>query len=166
MTRIAIVNRGEAAVRLIRAVRELNAELGWAMRTIALHTEDERRAMFVRQADEAVAIGAEGAASPYLDHGQLERALRESRADAAWVGWGFVAEDPGFAELCARLGVVFVGAPPEVMRRLGDRDATRAAAEQAGVPAGVWSREAVETVDAAGAHRVEIPVIADEHGEV
>jgi len=166
MTRIAIVNRGEAAVRLIRAVRELNAELGWAMRTVALHTEDERRAMFVRQADEAVAIGAEGAASPYLDRGQLERALRESRADAAWVGWGFVAEDPGFAELCARLDVVFVGAPPEVMRRLGDRDATRAAAEQAGVPAGVWSREAVETVDAAGAHRVEIPVIADDHGEV
>jgi len=164
MTRIAIINRGEAAVRLIRAVRELNAELGWGMRTVALHTDAERRAMFVRQADEAVAVGGEGTASPYLDHGELERALGESRADAAWVGWDFVAEDPGFAELCARLGVVFVGPPPDVIRRLGDRSAIRVAAEEAGVPGGAWSGGPVETVD--GAHRVEVEVIADHHGTV
>ena len=97
-TRVAIVNRGEAAVRLIRAVRELNLEHGFGMRTIALHTEAERRAMFVLEADEAVLIGGK---SPYLDHDELERALRASRADAAWVGWGFVSEDPAFAELCA-----------------------------------------------------------------
>ncbi len=74
ITRVAIVNRGEAAVRLIRAVRELNVELGWGMRTIAFHTEAERRALFVRQADEAVAIDA-GEAGPYLDHGELEGGL-------------------------------------------------------------------------------------------
>ena len=84
-TRVAIVNRGEAAVRLIRAVRELNLEHGWGITTIALHTEAERRAMFVLEADEAVLIG--GGKSPYLDHGELERVLCESRADAAWVGW-------------------------------------------------------------------------------
>ena len=145
-TRVAIVNRGEAAVRLIRAVRELNLEHRFAMRTIALHTEAERRAMFVLEADEAVVIGGE---SPYLDHDELERALRESRADAAWVGWGFVAEDPAFAELCARIGVVFVGPPPEVMRRLGDKIGAKLFAEEVGVPVAAWSRTPVETVDAA-----------------
>jgi len=145
-TRIAIVNRGEAAVRLIRAVRELNLEHGFAMRTIALHTEAERRAMFVLEADEAVVIGGE---SPYLAHDELERALLESRADAAWVGWGFVAEDPAFAELCARIGVVFVGPPPEVMRRLGDKIGAKLFAEEVGVPVAAWSRTPVETVDAA-----------------
>ena len=69
--RVAIVNRGEAAVRLIRAVRELNLEHGWGMRTIALHTEVERGATFVREADEAVIIDGQ---RPYLDHSELERA--------------------------------------------------------------------------------------------
>ena len=166
MTRIAIVNRGEAAVRLIRAVRELNAELDRGMHTIALYTEGDRRAMFVREADEAVAIGVGPTASPYLDHGELERALRKSRADAAWVGWGFVAEDPDFADLCARLGVVFVGPPPEVLRGLGDGRATRMSAEQAGVAVVAGSRGPAETVDGAGEHRVEVQVIADHHGAV
>ncbi|HWF35227.1 MAG TPA: carboxyl transferase domain-containing protein [Solirubrobacteraceae bacterium] len=147
--RVAIVNRGDAAVRLIRAIRELNLEHGWGMRTIALHTEVERRATFVRAADEAVIIGGP---SPYLDHDELDRALRASRADAAWVGWGFVAEDPAFAELCARTGVVLVGPPPEVMRRLGDKIGARLFAEQMGVPVLAWSRGAVETVDAAIEH--------------
>jgi acetyl/propionyl-CoA carboxylase alpha subunit/acetyl-CoA carboxylase carboxyltransferase component len=148
-TRVAIVNRGEAAVRLIRAVRELNLEHGCRMRTIALHTEVERRAMFVREADEAVLIDGQ---SPYLDHGELERALRASAADAAWVGWGFVAEDPTFAELCARIGVVFIGPPHDVMRRLGDKIGAKLLAEQAGVPVAAWSRGPVETVDAAVEH--------------
>ena len=143
-TRVAIVNRGEAAMRLIRAVRELNLEHDFGMRTIALHTEAERRAMFVLEADEAVVIGGE---SPYLDHEELERALRESRADAAWVGWGFVSEDPAFAELCARIGVVFVGPPPEVMRRLGDKIGAKQFAEEVGVPVAAWSKTPVETVD-------------------
>ncbi len=146
-TRVAIVNRGEAAMRLIRAVGELNLEHGFGMRTIALHTEAERRAMFVLEADEAVVIG--GPENPYLDHAELERALRESRADAAWVGWGFVAEDPAFAELCARIGVTFIGPPAEVMRRLGDKVGAKLFAEEVGVPVAAWSRGPVETVEAA-----------------
>ena len=103
--RIAIVNRGEAAMRLIHAVRDLNAARPADQRitTIALHTEGERRAMFVREADEAYDLGP-ASARPYLDYGVLERALTKTRADAAWVGWGFVAEDPGFADLCASSG--------------------------------------------------------------
>jgi len=153
-TRVAIVNRGEAAMRLIRAVRELNLEHGFGMRTIALHTEAERGAMFVLEADEAVVIGGEK--SPYLDYSELERALRESSADAAWVGWGFVAEDPAFAELCERIGVVFVGPPPEVMRRLGDKIGAKQFAEELGVPVLAWSQDPVETVDAALEHASSI----------
>ncbi|MDG3010353.1 ATP-grasp domain-containing protein [Rhodococcus sp. D2-41] len=145
-TRIAVVNRGEAAVRLIRAVRELSAESGRHITTIALHTEAERRAMFVRQADEGVVLRpSTTAATPYLDHAELERALRESRADAVWVGWGFVAEDPAFDELCVRLGITFIGPSPEAMRLLGDKVEAKLLAEKVGVPVAPWSGGPVET---------------------
>ncbi len=146
-SRIAVVNRGEPAVRLIRAVRELDAEHGTSTRVIALHTEAERRATFVRAADEAVLLRETGAGSPYLDHAELARALRTSRADAAWVGWGFVAEDPAFAELCAELGVVFVGPPPEAMRLLGAKIEAKVLAEQTGVPVAAWSGGPVAGVE-------------------
>src|SRR3954470_16503213 len=145
--RIAVVNRGEPAMRLIRAVRELNAEHGTDTKVIALHTEAERRATFVRAADEAVLLRETGAGSPYLDHEELGRALRAGRADAAWVGWGFVAEDPAFAELCAELGVVFIGPPPEAMRLLGAKIEAKELAEQTGVPVAPWSGGPVEGVE-------------------
>src|ERR687889_1734787 len=126
-------------MRLIRAVRELNAEHGHGIRVIAMHTEDERHATFVRAADEAVVLRDTGKGIPYLDHEELGRALRESRADAAWVGWGFVAEDPAFAELCASLGVTFIGPPPGAMRLLGAKIEAKVLAEQTGVPVAAWS---------------------------
>ncbi|MGZ4261236.1 MAG: biotin carboxylase N-terminal domain-containing protein, partial [Solirubrobacteraceae bacterium] len=128
--RLAIVNRGEAAMRAIRAVRELNWERDDPIRIIALHIEAERHALFVRQADERHCLGEGG----YLDYDELERALTETRADAAWVGWGFVAEHPEFAELCERLGVVFVGPDADVMRALGDKVEGKRLAEKADVP--------------------------------
>src|SRR6185312_12254770 len=73
-SRIAVVNRGEPAMRLTRAVRELNAEHGYGIQVIALHTESERRATFVRAADEAVVLRETGAGNPYLDHEELGRA--------------------------------------------------------------------------------------------
>ena len=103
--RIAVVNRGEPAMRLIRAVRELNEEHDYGIRVIALHTEDERHATFVRAADEGVVLRSAGGGIAYLDHGELRRALTDSRADAAWVGWGFVAEDPAFAELLSLIHI-------------------------------------------------------------
>src|SRR3954464_2176104 len=145
--RIAVINRGEPAVRLIRAVRELNAEHGTTTRVIALHTEAERRATFVRAADEAVVLRETGAGSPYLDHEELGRALRVSGADAAWVGWGFVAEDPAFAELCASLGVTFIGPPPAAMRLLGAKIEAKELAEQTGVPVAAWSGGPVEGIE-------------------
>ncbi|TFV80233.1 ATP-grasp domain-containing protein, partial [Blastococcus sp. CT_GayMR20] len=145
--RIAVVNRGEPAMRLIRAVRELNEEHDHGIRVIALHTEDERHATFVRAADEGVVLRDTGTGIPYLDHEELGRALRESRADAAWVGWGFVAEDPAFAELCASLGVTFIGPPPEAMRLLGAKIEAKVLAEQTGVPVAPWSGGPVRTLD-------------------
>src|SRR4029079_8137893 len=97
-SRVAIVNRGEAAMRLIHAVREVNAQGGAQIETTALHTDVESAPTLVREADAAFAIGP-ASARPYLDHAVLERALRETAADAAWVGRGFVAEDNTLADL-------------------------------------------------------------------
>src|ERR671921_2347018 len=155
-SRIAVVNRGEPAMRLIRAVRELNAELGTRARVIAMHTDAERRATFVRAADEAVLLADTGAGTPYLDHAELGRALRVSRVDAAWVGWGFVAEDPAFAELCADLGVTFIGPPPEAMRLLGAKIEAKVLAEQAGVPVAPWSGGPVTGIDDGRVHAATI----------
>jgi acetyl/propionyl-CoA carboxylase alpha subunit/acetyl-CoA carboxylase carboxyltransferase component len=144
--RIAIVNRGEAAMRLIHAVRDLAAETGARIETVALYTDADRNSTFVREADIAYSLGP-AAARPYLNHEVLERALRETGADAAWVGWGFVAEDAGFAELCARIGVTFVGPSPDAMRKLGDKIGAKLLAEEVGVPVAPWSRGEVGTLE-------------------
>jgi len=154
-SRIAVVNRGEAAMRLIHAVRDLNAEGGAPIRTIALYTDEDRAAMFVREADEAYALGP-ASARPYIDLGVLERALVECEADAAWVGWGFVAEDPAFADLCQRLGVTFVGPSADAMRKLGDKIGSKLIAEDVGVPVAPWSRGGVDTLEAALAAAAQI----------
>jgi acetyl/propionyl-CoA carboxylase alpha subunit/acetyl-CoA carboxylase carboxyltransferase component len=150
--RVAIVNRGEPAMRLIHAVRDLRDASGSGPVTVALHTEAERGAMFVREADEAVRIGpAAGepawSISPYLDYAELERALIASGADAVWVGWGFVAEHADFADLCERIGVTFIGPSGDVMRKLGDKIGAKLLAEEAGVPVAPWSGGAVTDVD-------------------
>jgi acetyl/propionyl-CoA carboxylase alpha subunit/acetyl-CoA carboxylase carboxyltransferase component len=134
-------------MRLIHAVRELRAE-GEDIEAVALHVEEERAATFVREADHSYCLGP-ASARPYLDLEVLERALVETGVDAAWVGWGFVAEDPAFAQLCDKLGVTFVGPSADAMRRLGDKIGAKQLAEEAGVPMAPWSRGALDTVDAA-----------------
>ncbi|MFI5937316.1 carboxyl transferase domain-containing protein [Actinoplanes sp. NPDC051494] len=145
-SRVAIVNRGEAAMRLIHAVRDLSAETGTRMETVALYTDADRNATFVREADIAYPLGP-AAARPYLDLAVLERALLATGADAAWVGWGFVAEDPAFAELCDRIGVTFVGPSADAMRKLGDKIGAKLIAEEVGVPVAPWSRGEVATLE-------------------
>ncbi len=158
--RVAIVNRGEPAMRLIHAVREINQEHGASIETVALFTEPDRYAMFVREADHAVDLGPatfvdakDGQRkSKYLDYEALERALVASGAQAAWVGWGFVAEHAAFADLCKRLGIVFVGPDGDTMRALGDKIASKQLAERAGVPVAPWSGGAVLRVEDALRH--------------
>ncbi len=147
-SRIAIVNRGEAAMRLIHAVRDLSAETGARIETVALYTDADRSATFVREADLAYPLGP-ASARPYLDLAVLAKALVETRADAAWVGWGFVAEDPAFAEVCEKVGVTFVGPSAEAMRKLGDKIGAKLIAEEVGVPVAPWSRGEVASLDAA-----------------
>ncbi|WP_018681343.1 carboxyl transferase domain-containing protein [Actinokineospora enzanensis] len=154
-SRIAIVNRGEAAMRLIHAVRDLAAESSTRIETVALYTDVDRTATFVREADIAYDLGP-AAARPYLDLKVLERALVDTGADAAWVGWGFVAEDPAFAELCEKVGVTFIGPSPDAMRKLGDKIGAKLIAEEVGVPVAPWSRGAVETLEDATRAAAEI----------
>ena len=136
-------------MRAINAIRELNDERDEPLRVIALYTETERHALFVRQADERHCLGPAmtETGSAYLDYERLERALVETQADAAWVGWGFVAEHPAFAELCERLGIVFVGPDADVMRALGDKIEAKKLAEEAGVPVAAWSGGPVESAE-------------------
>jgi acetyl/propionyl-CoA carboxylase alpha subunit/acetyl-CoA carboxylase carboxyltransferase component len=159
-SRVAIVNRGEAAMRLIYAVRDLAGETGTRIETVALYTDADRTATFVREADIAYELGF-AANRPYLDHAVLRRALIETGADAAWVGWGFVAEDPAFADLCAEIGVTFVGPSARAMRKLGDKIGSKLIAEEVGVPVAPWSRGPVETLEdaKAAAGRIGYPLM-------
>jgi acetyl/propionyl-CoA carboxylase alpha subunit/acetyl-CoA carboxylase carboxyltransferase component len=157
-SRLAIVNRGEAAMRLIHAAREYSCQHGIDLRTIALHTSAERGALFVCEADEAVCFddlpptAAGPPPNPYLDYALLEQALAHARADAVWPGWGFVAEHADFAARCEEQGITFLGPTPDVMRRLGDKIAAKLLAEEAGVPVAPWSGGAVATVAEARHH--------------
>ncbi|HEX8801523.1 MAG TPA: biotin carboxylase N-terminal domain-containing protein, partial [Terriglobales bacterium] len=154
------MNRGEAAMRFIHAAREFNQEYDSSLRTIALFTDPDRHAMFVREADEAVSLGAAQIVDPnsrhlkscYVDYGHLERALTAARAEAAWVGWGFVAEHAQFADLCRDMGIVFIGPEGDVMRRLGDKISSKLLAEQAEIPIALWSGGPVESIEDARRH--------------
>ncbi|HRE92249.1 MAG TPA: biotin carboxylase N-terminal domain-containing protein, partial [Myxococcota bacterium] len=143
--RIAIVNRGEAAVRFIRAVRDYNRERQTALVAIALYTDPDRQAPFVRLADEAYALGpalrhnATGAlVSAYTDLDHLMRTLEQVRAEAVWPGWGFVAENASFVEMLENRDITFIGPPSAAMRRLGDKIAAKKVATAAKVPMAPW----------------------------
>src|SRR6478672_6318862 len=154
-TRVAIVNRGEAAMRLIHAVREVNAAGDGPIETVALHTSGESNAMFVREADLSYDLGP-ASARPYIDLAVLERALLDTGADAVWPGWGFVAEDPAFVDLCDKHGVTFIGPSADSMRRLGDKIGSKLIAEEVGVPVAPWSRGAVDSLEDALASAAEV----------
>jgi acetyl/propionyl-CoA carboxylase alpha subunit/acetyl-CoA carboxylase carboxyltransferase component len=167
--RIAIVNRGEAAMRFIHAVREYNHEQGTALHTIALYTDPDRNAMFVREADEAVCLGPAHSVDPeskqsrssYVDYDRLRLALQKSRADAVWVGWGFVAEHAAFADLCGEMGITFIGPDGNVMRRLGDKISSKWLAEREQIPIAPWSGGPVDALDDAvvQAERIGYPLL-------
>jgi Biotin carboxylase len=145
--RVVIVNRGEAAMRFIHAAREFNQEHGASLRPIALFTDPDRHAMFVRESDEAFSLGparvldatTQQYKSSYVDYACLQRALAAAHAEAVWVGWGFVAEQAAFADLCQEMGIVFIGPDGDVMRRVGDKIASKLMAEQADIPVAPWS---------------------------
>ena len=160
--RLAIVNRGESAVRCLRTAKILREREGGGLETLALFTPPDRDAPFVRQADRAFELPASrGAVAAYLDHDAVIAALREARADAVWPGWGFVAEDPVFVDRLAAEGIVFLGPPAEAMRALGDKITSKLLAEKARVPVTAWSGGALADEQEALEHakRIGFPVV-------
>ncbi len=164
-SRVGIVNRGEPAVRFIRAVQEYNETHGTSLSTVAFHLDEEADALFVREADEALPFsavpGSTQTGGVYLQRPVLLEGLRLAGCDAVWAGWGFVSEDADFARMVAEAGLVFLGPGHEAMRLLGDKIAAKDLAERSGVPILPWSRrEIADLRDAqAIAERIGYPVI-------
>ena len=126
--KILIANRGEIAVRVIRACRELGIE------TVAVYSDVDRDALHVRFADEAYHCGAPAARESYLRMERILEICKESGAEAVHPGYGFLSENGDFADLCEKEGIVFIGPPGDVMRRMGDKVTARKTMEEAGVP--------------------------------
>jgi acetyl/propionyl-CoA carboxylase alpha subunit/acetyl-CoA carboxylase carboxyltransferase component len=159
---LGIVNRGEAAMRCIRAVKALRASEGSSLRAVALYTDVDRDAPFVRHADTAIRLAAtSGEVRAYLDHELVIAALVRAGADAVWPGWGFVAEDPAFADRVVAEDMLFLGPSGAAMRALGDKIAAKQLAERAGVPVTAWSGGAVadETKAVRAAKRLGYPLV-------
>jgi acetyl/propionyl-CoA carboxylase alpha subunit/acetyl-CoA carboxylase carboxyltransferase component len=162
ISRIAIVNRGEAAMRCIRAVKLLRALEDSKLEVVALYTKPDRDAPFVRHADMAALLPSDaGAVAAYLDHDRVIAVLREWGVDAVWPGWGFVAEDPVFVDRLAAEGIAFLGPSGAAMRALGDKITSKELAEKAGVPVTAWSGGPVADVEEALLHaeRIGYPVV-------
>ncbi len=126
--RVLVANRGEIAVRVIRALHELGIE------AVAVYSTADADATFVRLADRAVRIGPPPASESYLRIPSLVAAATTTGCDAVHPGYGFLAENPAFAQACAENNLVFVGPSPAVMARMGDKARAKAELRQAGVP--------------------------------
>ena len=142
LRRVLVANRGEIAVRIVRACRDEGVEV------VVAASDADQDSLAARLADGIVHIGPPNPAQSYLRVGQIVCAALLARCDAVHPGYGFLSEQPALAEACAANGLVFVGPGADVIRRGGDKVAARAAARRAGVPIGVGS-DTVETVDAA-----------------
>lgn len=126
--KVLVANRGEIAVRIIRACSELDIQ------TVAVYSEADRKSLHVQMADEAVCIGPPQAVESYLDMGRICEAVRETGAEAVHPGYGFLAENFLFARKCEEKGIVFVGPNSRSMELVGDKVRSRITMEKAGVP--------------------------------
>jgi acetyl-CoA carboxylase, biotin carboxylase subunit len=154
MKKVLIANRGEIALRIIRAARELG------LKTVVAHSTADEKSLPVLLADEAICIGPPPSGQSYLNIPNLLSAAIVTGADAIHPGYGFLAENATFAEMCREHGITFIGPTPENMRALGDKATARKVAREAGVPT-VPGTDEVESVEEAKRAALEIgyPVI-------
>jgi len=153
--RLLIANRGEIAVRIIRACREMGIE------SVAVYSDADRAALHVTLADRAVRIGPPPSAESYLSINAIIEAARSSGAQAVHPGYGFLSENQDLASACAAAGLTFVGPPPEVIAQMGSKIVARRLAEQAGVPVvpGETPADQSDAAIVAAATRIGFPVL-------
>lgn len=153
--KILIANRGEIAVRIIRACREMGIE------TVAVYSEADKEALHTKLADEAFCIGPAPSSESYLSMEQIISATIVSGADAIHPGFGFLSENSKFAELCEQCGITFIGPTSQVIARLGNKQIARNTMEAAGVPVIPGSRDPIYDVSdgARAAGKIGYPVI-------
>jgi acetyl-CoA carboxylase biotin carboxylase subunit len=153
-SRVLVANRGEIAVRVIRALHELGVE------AVAVYSTADRDALHVRLADQAVHVGPPPAAESYLRIPSIVAAATTTGCEAVHPGYGFLAENPAFVEACADNDLVFVGPPAAVMTQMGDKVAARRAMREAGVPT-VPGTNGATSVEAArsAAEEIGYPVL-------
>jgi len=144
--KILVANRGEIALRIIRASRELG------IKTVAVYSEADRDSLHVRFADEHICIGAPSAKESYLSVPRLIAAAEITDADAIHPGYGFLAEDASFAEVCESCNIKFIGPDPKVISQMGDKLTAREIAKKGGVPVLPSSEGAVDSES----HAVEV----------
>ena len=153
--KVMIANRGEIAVRIIRACRELN------IRTVVVYSTADAESLAVKMADEAICIGAPPPAESYLLIERLLTVADLCEVDAIHPGYGFLSENPYFAEACRRHGIAFIGPTSEAMKALGDKAVARETMRAAGVPITPGSDGLIATEAQAltMAHKLQYPVI-------
>jgi acetyl-CoA carboxylase biotin carboxylase subunit len=153
--KILIANRGEIAIRVIRACHEMNIE------AVAVFSDADRHSLHVRTSDEAYNIGPAPARESYLDIDKIIEVAKRSKADAIHPGYGFLAENPEFARRCENEGIVFIGPSPDAMLKLGNKIEARKLMKSAGVPIVPGTEEPVRDLSEAKkvARRIGYPVM-------